>query len=267
MARGELDISHTAFETLPATRAVGYLRDLLAALDVIPPYQPALERVTPWLRELLASLPKRARHLIDRFARWQLLRRLRLFGQRDHGRRVTHSGVQSARAAILATARFPGWLESEDISLVELSRADLERYLVHRPGLGSILKPFLDWTARTAITGPLQLPNPGRPAPEVVLSDARRWQQERLGPEQHEQSVRFDTARIELPDPLGHLVRAHLSGATAAIRTHPRTGGPAETDEGAGGVWGSVMPTCRSVRPTVRRRPVLRGVPGVRRGG
>ena len=36
MARGELDISHAAFETVSATRAVGYLRDLLAALDVIP---------------------------------------------------------------------------------------------------------------------------------------------------------------------------------------------------------------------------------------
>jgi hypothetical protein len=247
MARGELDISHAAFETLPATRAVGYLRDLLAALDVIPPYQPALERVTPWLRDLLTGLPKDHADLIDRFARWQLLRRLRVFGQRDHGRRVTRSGVQGARAAILGAARFLGWLDSEDISLVELSQPDLERYLVHRPGHGPIVKPFLDWTARTAITGRLQLPNPGRPAPEVVLSDERRWQQvERL---LHDDtirryvrigglfmllwaqplsricrmradqvtdvdgivSVRFDTVPIEVPNPLDELVRDHLT--------------------------------------------------------
>ncbi|PZS25287.1 MAG: hypothetical protein DLM59_20535, partial [Pseudonocardiales bacterium] len=247
MARGELDISHAAFEQLPATRAVGYLRDLLAALDVIPPYQPELERVTPWLRELLTGLPKEHAELIDRFARWQLLRRLRLFGQRDHGRRVTRSGVQGARAAILGTARFLQWLQAQDISLVELSQPDLERYLAGRPGRGPILKPFLDWTTRTAITGPLQLPNPGRPAPEVVLSDERRWQQvEQL---LHDDTIRryvrigglimllwaqplsricrmradqiadihgtvnvtFDTVPIEVPDPLDRLLRDHLT--------------------------------------------------------
>jgi hypothetical protein len=247
MARGELDISHAAFEQLPATRAVGCLRDLLAALDVIPPCQPALERITPWLRDLLTELPKEHAALIDRFARWQLLRRLRLLGIRDHGRRVTRGGVQHARATILTTARFLHWLESEDISLIELSQTDLERYLAHRPGRGPILKPFLDWTARTAITGSLQLPNPGRPAPEVVLSDERRWQQvERL---LHDDtirryvrigglfmllwaqplsricrmradqitdvdgtvSVRFDAVSIELPDPLDELVRDHLT--------------------------------------------------------
>ena len=39
MARGDMDISHAAFEQLPPDRAVIYVRDLLAAVGVLPPYQ------------------------------------------------------------------------------------------------------------------------------------------------------------------------------------------------------------------------------------
>jgi hypothetical protein len=244
MARGERDISHAAFERLPADRAVNYLRDLLAALGVLPPYQPALERITPWLRDLVATLPKEHADLIDRFARWQLLRRLRLLGERD---KVTRSGVQHARATILTTTRFLRWLDDENTALTDTSQPDLERYLVRWPGRAPMLAVFLDWTAHTGITRPLQMPATPRPAPLVVLSDKQRWQQVeqllhdntirlytriaglflllyaqplsrvcRMRADQITQSgdgtvtVNFDTVPIELPDPLDQLLRDHF---------------------------------------------------------
>ncbi|PZS35839.1 MAG: hypothetical protein DLM59_02250 [Pseudonocardiales bacterium] len=109
MALGELDISHAAFEAMPDHRAVRYLRDLLAGVGVLAPYHPGLERITPWLRGILAWVPKQHADLIERFARWQLLRRLRLLGGQD---KITRGSEQNARAVILSTVRFLAWLET-----------------------------------------------------------------------------------------------------------------------------------------------------------
>ena len=103
MARGDMDITHGAFEQLRPDRAVIYVRDLLAAVDVLPPYEASVERITPWLRDLLTTLPKHHADLIGRFVRWQLLRRLRLLEDRG---KVTRGSVQHARAAVLGAARF-----------------------------------------------------------------------------------------------------------------------------------------------------------------
>ena len=102
MATGQMAISHEAFADLPHDWAVIYVRDLLAAVGVLPPYQASLDRITPWLNGILAGLPKEHADLIDRFARWQLLRRLRLLTHRD---KLTRGSVQHARADILASTR------------------------------------------------------------------------------------------------------------------------------------------------------------------
>ncbi|WNV75269.1 hypothetical protein [Geodermatophilus sp. DSM 44513] len=245
MARGELEISHAAFETLPSSRAVDYVRDLLAALGVIPPYQLAVERIVPWLRELLADQPKANADLIDRFARWQLLRRLRLLAERD---RVTRGGVQHAREAVLGATRFLHWLDEHDTTLATATQAQLDDYLVRHPGRGQSLKTFLDWTQRSGLSPQRAIPMPERALPQVTLSDQHRWQQVerllhdddirlyvrigglflllfaqplsricRMRPEQITTepggavSVTFDEVPIQLPDPLDRLVLDQLA--------------------------------------------------------
>ena len=61
MAQGELEISHATFQAMPINKTNNYLRDLLAAVGVLPPFHGELERVSPWLDDLIATLPKRAR--------------------------------------------------------------------------------------------------------------------------------------------------------------------------------------------------------------
>ena len=56
MARGELDISHDSFRAT-LDRSHNYLRDLLAAVGVLPAYEPRIERILPWLETKLAALP------------------------------------------------------------------------------------------------------------------------------------------------------------------------------------------------------------------
>ncbi|WP_159850320.1 hypothetical protein [Nocardia sp. CY41] len=55
MARGEMAISHAAFDDLPCNRNVNYIRDLLAATGVLPPYQPLVARIPSWLGDLLTA--------------------------------------------------------------------------------------------------------------------------------------------------------------------------------------------------------------------
>jgi hypothetical protein len=149
MARGELEISHAAFDEIPDHRAARYLRDLLAGVGVLPPYHPGPERISPWLRGILCSAPKHHAALINRFARWQLLRRLRLLGGQG---KITRGGEQHARAVILTVIRYLGWLDEHDTPITATTQADLNRYLVRYPGRASMLAVFLDWTTRAGIT-------------------------------------------------------------------------------------------------------------------
>ena len=121
---------------------------------------------------ILASAPKQHADLIDRFARWQLLRRLRLLGGQD---KITRGSEQNARAVILSTVRFLAWLDDRDTTLTATTQADLDRYLVRYPGRESMIVVFLDWTTRTGITADLHVPTAARPLPEVTLSDHDRW--------------------------------------------------------------------------------------------
>ncbi|MGI8762303.1 MAG: hypothetical protein ACR2LF_13605 [Jatrophihabitantaceae bacterium] len=248
MACGDMAISHAAFDPLPPDRAVIYVRDLLAAVEVLPPYDASVERVTPWLRDLLATLPKQQADLIGRFARWQLLRRLRLLEDRG---KVTRGSVQHARGAVLATARFLRWLDDQHVPPAMAGQPQLDRYLVQYPGRGASLNTFLDWTSHTRLTAPLRIPVPDHPLPHVALGDEQRWRHvERLLHDDsverhvrvaglfillfaqplsricrmtHEQiasedglvTVTFDTEPIEMPDPLDRLVLDQHAHATS----------------------------------------------------
>lgn len=242
MARGEMAISHTAFDELPCDRNVNYVRDLLAATGVLPPYQPVVARIPPWLDELLAAEPKQRADLVHRFARWHILRKLHLLGDQ-----VTRSSATNARAWIVATIKFLTWLDHHGTAISHLTQGFLDLYLVDHPGHASMLIPFIEWTTRTGLTCELTIPRPPVPLPVVVLSDEQRWAHvETL---LHDNTIRlnvrisglfmllfaqplsricrmrahqitvhpdtvtvaFDTEPIELPTHMDQLVREHLT--------------------------------------------------------
>jgi hypothetical protein len=246
MARGEIEISHAAFDALPSNKAVKYVHDLLATVGVLSPFDARLEQITPWLSETLRVLPKEHADVIGRFAKWQVLRKLRL----NAGRGVLSSkSIENGRATIITAVRFLTWLDRRGKTLQTVSQADLEAYLVAYPGRGEVLVPFIAFTNRTKLTSGLETPKWQRPPPRVVLSDRDRWAQVELL--LHDESIRlyvrvaglftllfaqpltricrmrtdqiqhsadggrvtvnFDTFPIELPGPLDQLVLEQLS--------------------------------------------------------
>ena len=245
MARGEIEITHAAFETMASDKTVNYLRDLLVAVGVLPAFDPELERLTPWLKDLLAALPKDHAGVLGPFARWHVLRRLR---HRQAAGRLTHGAISGARATIVATAKFLTWLAEHEATIHTARQADCDQYALERPGQAKSVTAFLAWTARTGLTGDLTLPTHPKTQPQVTLSDAERWDQvdlllgddtirlyvriaglftllfaqplARIMRMRADQvttrddghvAVTFDTVPIELPPPLARLVLTHLA--------------------------------------------------------
>ena len=124
MARGEIGISHAALDELPASKAKDFLRHFLVAVGVLPAYHARLERVAPWLADILAALPPPQADIVGRFAKWQVLRRLR---DQAHQEVLTPSSVENGRAAIVTTVRFLGWLDHRGATVATATQAELDR--------------------------------------------------------------------------------------------------------------------------------------------
>jgi hypothetical protein len=205
MARGEVAISHDTFANLPTDRAHNYLRDLLAALGVLPEYEPRIERMSPWLAQLLAPLPREQADLLGRFARWHVMRRMRR--KADAGA-LTNTIVNNARWQILAAAQFLTWCHQHKISITTLDQAGLERYwTTHRSTPDSFVRWLTNTNTTTSITIPAARP-PG--APQVTVSDAERWSHVELL--LHDTTIRHYTRIAGLfmllfAQPLAHVCR------------------------------------------------------------
>ena len=256
MALGEIEITHAAFESMPSNKTVNYLRDLLVAVGVLPPFHAELERVTPWLNDILAAMPKDQGDVLGRFARWHVLRRLR---HQEQTGAATHGAINAARASIVATARFLAWLAAHNTSITTVTQAELDEFAVEHPGRAQAVVAFLAWTARTGLTSGIKLPTHQPPQPEVTLADEDRWAQVQLlihddtirlytrvaglftllfaqplaricrmrveqitARDDGHVTVTFDTFPIELPEPLDRLVLAQLARrGQASYASHP----------------------------------------------
>jgi hypothetical protein len=205
MARGQVAISHDTFAVLPTDKAHNYLRDLLAALEVLPAYEPRIERMVPWLAELLAPLPPEHADLARRYARWHVMRRLR---RRADAGTLTNTIVNNARWQIIAATGFLTWCTAHDTTPAALDQAGLERYWTthtnHADG-------FLRWIRDTRINTTITIPAPrARGGPAVTVSDADRWQHVELL--LHDDTIRHYTRIAGLfmllfAQPLAHICR------------------------------------------------------------
>ena len=245
MAEGQVDISHQAFEQLPSNKAVNYIRDLLVTTGVLPAYHGPIERITPWLAGVLGELSQPDADVVRRFARWEVLRRLRQHAQAGT---LTQGAISRDRATIVVTVRFLTWLRQNNLDLTGLGQTDMDRYSAEHPSRAESLAVFLAWARRSAVTKALEVPIRQPPLPMVTLSDAQRWAEvdillhdhtialnarvaglftllfaqplaricQMTADQVHEQpeghlTVTFDTVPVELPEPLDRLVLAQVA--------------------------------------------------------
>jgi len=225
IARGEIEVSHATFRALPSDRAHDYLRNLLAALSVLEPLDPRIERMQPWLEDFLTSVPAAHVDILRRYTHWHVLRDMRRAAAQG---RLTQSIADAKRRCIRVAAEFLAYLDHRDLTIETATQAALEDFQDH---VGRQLRhehSFVTWLRNSRINTGLQIPYVPRAQPES--------QRRRRAPLDHR-----GTARERHHDPPLH---PHRRTVHAPVRPAPLT-----TRRDAG------RPDQRDRRPSPRRLP------------
>jgi hypothetical protein len=171
VAAGRLAISHDALDAHPHRRPAGYLRHMLTAAGALPPRDEELARAGQWLTQTLEAIsPAADRHLVQAYATWQVMRRLRASAA---GTARPRTPTAHARNNIRAAVSFLAWLRSRRTELTACRQADVDQWL-HTGPSACLARGFLAWAAERGHCRPLTIPPPPR-ATGPAISQDQRW--------------------------------------------------------------------------------------------
>lgn len=172
MACGAIKISHDTFRALPSDRSHDYVRTLLVAVGVLSPIEIRIERMLPWIDEVVAKLPAEDAALIRRFAHWHVLRHMRRAARE---KRLTKSMTDASRRRVRVAIEFVVFLAAHDATTATATQDLLERYQEQVGRTLSHEYAFVIWLRESRINTTLTIPDTGRPPPAVTVSDTQRW--------------------------------------------------------------------------------------------
>ena len=154
------ELTHALLDEQPQTPALHHVRDLLVQAGVLPPRDEYLERIEPWLGEILAGRPAQHAALVRPYATWHVLRRAR---RRCRGT-STMSAAGWARGRILAALAFLSWLDDRGTTLGTATQADVDTWLHGATRYRYLLRDFLAWASARRLAGNVTVPAPPRPS-------------------------------------------------------------------------------------------------------
>ena len=170
-AAGRLALTHQALDNHPHQRAAAYLRHMLTAGGALPPRDEELARTGQWLTTLLETAgPPADRRLVQAYATWQVMRRLRTTAQ--HATRP-RTPTAHARNNIRAAVNFLAWLRRRGTTLSTCGQACIDEWPATRPSAG-LAQDFLTWAAANGHCPAFAIPAPPRPA-GTAISQEQRW--------------------------------------------------------------------------------------------
>lgn len=159
IATGDLPATHEALDAHPHHRSAHYLRQLLVANQVLPPRDEALASTERFLAELLTGIASDTdRRLVQAYATWRVLRRLRRTAQHSTRPRTY---TRHAHLKITAATRFLAWLAQRPTTLTTAGQADIDDWLATRPAAYDV-GDFLLWAAERDHCRPFAVPTPAR---------------------------------------------------------------------------------------------------------
>ena len=171
VASGTLPATHQALDACPRRRAADHLRQALVAGGVLPPRDEELARTGQWLTSVLAAIePAAGRRLVQAYATWHVMRRLRTSAS-NSSRPRTYTA--HARNNIRAAADFTTWLARRGRPLQQCRQADADDWLLTGPAAGQV-RDFLTWAAARGHCVALHIPRPARRGGTAASQD-QRW--------------------------------------------------------------------------------------------
>lgn len=173
LATGIIAISHDALAAHPAWRKATYLRELLITCGILAPVDKQLMLFQRWLSTQLAGIADaEQRGLVQRFATWNELRRLRHKAEQAP---LTPATVSRSRERVRQAAALLTWLDSSGHTLATCPQPDLDTWLAANPQTRRPATAFLRWAGQTALMPRRRLTRAPLPAATI---QPRRQQHE-----------------------------------------------------------------------------------------
>jgi len=173
LAAGETEITHAALDALPQSKPLHHLRHMLVHTGALAERTEYLERIGPWLDNLLADQAADDSSLIRAYAQWDVLRRAR---HRASQRPFTYDAGRRARTMIRVALELLIWLRNRDQALSDLRQQDIEDWLSAHPGRRSyLINGFLKWANNRGLAREITVATPPRDNPANFLDADKRW--------------------------------------------------------------------------------------------
>jgi len=178
LASGVLPLAHDTLDRLPPAKTVEHLRAVLVATAALPARDEHMAQLERWLHATIATrVDPDERYLLQRFALWHLLRRLR--GRRKNGQSVSYTQTTVVKDHLRAAIELLDWLACRGLDLGSCDQGHLDTWLatdgVTRRGHAG---HFVRWAAAQNLTK-LTLPALRWNGPSGTIDADKRWEQAR----------------------------------------------------------------------------------------
>ncbi|MFI5529245.1 hypothetical protein ACIA8O_11965 [Kitasatospora sp. NPDC051853] len=156
-------LTHELLDTFPNRVSALYLRNLLVQSEILPTRDERMAQAEAWMNRVLEAVPDRHRLILQPYATWVVLRRVR---QRARDGRLTASGASHARTQINCARNFLAWVDSLNLQLRTVTQTEVDWWIADGATSRLRLRDFLRWTSRTRLSQDLFVP--GWPDSEPV---------------------------------------------------------------------------------------------------
>jgi len=164
-------VTHDLLDNYPQTYTLHRLRDLFVHAGILPARAELLERIQPWLDQVLSDRPPHQATLVRPFATWHALRRAR---QRARRRPTTASSATYVRSQVTIALNFLSWLDERGQTLTTANQSDLDLWLQEGTQTNYFLATFITWANSRGLCE-LTIPNRPRSEPASYLEEEDRW--------------------------------------------------------------------------------------------
>lgn len=173
LARGDLQLTHQAFDELQQSPSVNHLRAMLVALGLLAYRDPGVASIEAAIAKRASGLSPDNARIIRSFGNWSVLRRARR--QADLGR-LTVSSAKNLRSQLHEAARFLDVLADGGRGLADVTQADVDQWLASGQKARYKLRDFLVWAGKRNLCPRVEVPCLGtREGPQLPVDHQGRW--------------------------------------------------------------------------------------------
>lgn len=180
IASGAIPLTHDGLTAAGSGRHVDHLRSLLQHHGLLPQRDEHLARFEAWLTDKLDAIDSPAvRTLVEQFATWHHLRRLRSESQPGQS---SDGPKRSAKQEITETIKFLTWLEHTHRRVLgDCTQQDVDEYLASGPTTRHLIRTFFIWAKKSKLNVAVQIGfRQAKTTPTITQDQRLAWLKELL---------------------------------------------------------------------------------------